>query len=209
MTLLLSFMAFGGIALLAAISPGPDFLVVSKNSIRYSRRAGMMTAVGVGSAILIHVAYTIVGVGLIIAQSILLFSAIKFLGAIYLFYLGIQLLRARGETQVPEHSGAIVGTKTDWQAFREGFLTNVLNPKATIFFVSIFTQVVSPKLPALIQGLYGVEAALIVGVWFVGLTFMLTHSAIRPHISHMQTAVLKVMGAALILLGVRLAFEHR
>src|SRR3954463_9342933 len=93
MTLLLSFITFGAIALLAAISPGPDFLVVTKNSINHSRRIGIMTALGVGSAILVHVAYTIVGVGLIISQSILLFSAIKLLGAMYLCYLGVTMLR--------------------------------------------------------------------------------------------------------------------
>lgn len=209
MLLLLSFITFGGVALLAAISPGPDFLVVTKNSISYSRRVGIMTALGVGAAILIHVAYTIVGVGFIISQSILLFSAIKLLGAIYLVYLGISLLRARSNVDLSQHAEVAAQTKTEWQAFREGFLTNALNPKATIFFVSIFTQVVSPDLPAYIQALYGLEAAIVVGAWFVALTFMLTFSPIRTRIATIQTTVLKIMGAALIALGVKLAFARQ
>ena len=209
MTLLVSFITFGGIALLAAISPGPDFLVVTKNSLNHSRRIGVMTALGVGSAILVHVGYTIVGVGLIISSSVLLFSAIKLLGAIYLCYLGISMLRPSVHGEAINIAHEAKEQKSGTAAFREGFLTNVLNPKATIFFVSIFTQVVSPTLPLAIQSLYGIEAAIIVGAWFVALLFFFTHSFIRERIAKIQTVVLKIMGAALIVLGVKLALAER
>ncbi len=208
MELLFSFGAFAVIALLAAISPGPDFLVVAKNSLAHSRSAGMWTAVGVGSALLVHVTYTLVGIGLIISQSILLFSIIKVLGAVYLIWLGASILFSRQSHEISAPQGEAV-YKAPRDAFKEGFLTNVLNPKATVFFVSIFTQFVSPQLPTLIQIAYGLEVVLIVMLWFVGLSAMLTMPLVRSGIGAVQGKLMKVMGIALILLGVKVAFSHR
>lgn len=93
------------ITLLAAISPGPDMIVVVKNAIK-SHILGYMTALGVGLAIFVHIGYCIAGIGLIISQSILLFSIIKVLGALYLLYIAYQLFRAK-----KEEIGAIENTK--------------------------------------------------------------------------------------------------
>ncbi|HEY4501490.1 MAG TPA: LysE family transporter [Candidatus Paceibacterota bacterium] len=203
-----SFGAFGVVMLLAAISPGPDFLVVVKNSLGYSRSIGIVTALGVGSAIFVHVAYTIVGIGLIVSQSILIFSVIKILGAVYLCYLGLSLLRAK-EQKIELEQTQRLSDKTVWGAFREGFLTNLLNPKAAVFFVSVFSQIVSPKLPLFLQSLYGIEAAIIVSVWFSLLAVILSYSAIRNVFGKFQTRMLQIMGVALILLGIRLAFSKQ
>ncbi len=208
MELLFSFGAFAVIALLAAVSPGPDFLVVSKNAVANSRTAGMWTAVGVGSALLIHVTYTLVGIGLIISRSILLFSIIKILGALYLIWLGATILLSKGQGQISAPHGAPT-YKSSLTAFKEGFLTNVLNPKATVFFVSIFTQFVSPTLPKIIQVAYGIEVAFIVGTWFVALSILLTVPFVQHNVGAIQAKLMKVMGAALILLGVKVAFSHR
>ena len=83
------------ITLLAVISPGPDFAMVTRNSLMLSRRAGMLTALGIGLGVLVHVTYTLVGVGLLIQQSLWLFNAIKLVGAVYLIYLGVKMLRAK------------------------------------------------------------------------------------------------------------------
>lgn len=209
MELLLSFSAFAVIAFLAAVSPGPDFLVVSKNSLSHSRAAGMWTAFGVGSALLVHVTYTLVGIGLIISQSIVLFSIIKILGALYLIWLGGNILFAKsGSHEIAASLGA-PSYKAPLVAFKEGFLTNVLNPKATVFFVSIFTQFVSPQLPKLIQVAYGLEVALIVMSWFLALSVMLTIPWISGKMGTIQGRLMKVMGVALVLLGVKVAFSHR
>jgi len=82
------------ITLLAAMSPGPDFFIVMKNALR-SKLSGYATSLGVACAILVHVAYCIAGVGIIISQSIILFQVIKILGALYLLYLSYQLLKAK------------------------------------------------------------------------------------------------------------------
>jgi threonine/homoserine/homoserine lactone efflux protein len=85
------------IHLLAVISPGPDFMMITRSSLIYSRRTGMYSAIGLGLGILVHVAYSLVGIGLVISQSIVLFTIIKYLGAIYLIYIGYKSLTAKLE----------------------------------------------------------------------------------------------------------------
>lgn len=208
MEFLTPFIAVGAISLLAAMSPGPDFAVVTKNSLFNSRKIGLFTAIGVGLGIFLHVAYSLVGIGLIISQSILLFSIIKYIGALYLLYLGFQLLMAKREQN--EVSGEKINKHVSiGAALREGFFTNALNPKATLFFLSIFTQVVDPETPLLIQALLGTEVAVIVGLWFVLLTLLITYSPVKNLFSRVHYYLMKIMGGALILLGVKLAFVTR
>ena len=207
MEYLLGAITIGIVALLAAMSPGPDFAVVTKNSILHARRAGIWTALGVGCGIFVHVAYSLVGIGLIISQSILLFSIIKYIGATYLLYLGWQLLRAK------KHDAAFPGKQSHKTpisavaAFREGFLTNALNPKATLFFLSIFTLIITSGTPLVVRALYGVEIAFIVGVWFVLLAYFLNISYVRNTFSRVQHYFERGMGAILIALGIKVALS--
>jgi RhtB (resistance to homoserine/threonine) family protein len=203
------FGAIAVISLLAAISPGPDFIVVTKNSIGGSRSVGLYTALGVGLGILSHVTYSLIGIGVIISQSILLFTAIKYIGALYLFYLAFQLLKAKKEDISSHHTAQSSVHLSKWQAIKEGFLTNSLNPKATLFFLSIFTQVIDPATPLYIQGLLGLEVAIIVGVWFCALSLIITHKTVAKTFHKIHYYLMKLMGGALILLGIKLAFENK
>lgn len=210
MELLFSFIAIGVIGLLAAMSPGPDFAVVVKNSLLYSRRAALFTSLGIGLGIFVHVAYSLVGIGFVISQSIVLFSIIKFLGAGYLIYLGIQLLSSKAAgTDMSVTKQAENNEISDAAALRQGFLTNALNPKATLFFLSVFTQVIDPSTTLIVQGLYGAEIAVIVYLWFTALTFVLTMPVAKKVFSRLQRYVAKVMGGALIFLGIKVALAAR
>ena len=198
------------ISLLAAMSPGPDFIVVTKNSIGGSRSVGLYTAIGVGLGILSHLTYSLIGIGLIISQSIILFSIIKYAGALYLFYLAYQLLKAKQHDQNNDDKKSFQPvTISKWQALKEGFFTNSLNPKATLFFLSIFTQVIDPNTPLLIQGLLGLEVAVIVGVWFCILALIITHKTIAKSFQKVHYYLMKLMGGALVLLGIKLVFENK
>lgn len=197
------------ISLLAAMSPGPDFIVVTKNSLSGSRSIGLYTALGVGLGILSHVTYSLVGIGVIISQSIILFSLIKYLGALYLFYLGYQLFKMKKVSSDNLMPDASVAQLTKGQALKEGFFTNSLNPKATLFFLSIFTQVIDPSTPLFVQGLLGVEVAVIVGIWFCALSLIITHKTVSKVFSKLHYYLMKVMAGALILLGIKLATESK
>jgi RhtB (resistance to homoserine/threonine) family protein len=197
------------ISLLAAMSPGPDFIVVTKNSMRGSRSIGLYTALGVGLGILSHVTYSLVGIGFIISQSIIVFTIIKYLGAIYLFYLAYQLLstKKKGGDDSVEAGPSLQLTK--WKAIKEGFFTNSLNPKVTLFFLGIFTQVIDPGTSLFIQGLLGLEVAVIAGIWFCTLSLIITHETVAKVFRKAHYYLMKVMGGVLVLLGIKLAFENK
>jgi RhtB (resistance to homoserine/threonine) family protein len=197
------FLTVATLHLLAVISPGPDFAMALKNSISYNRKIGIATAVGIGTAILIHVAYSIIGIGFIISQSVILYSIIKYLGAGYLIFIGYKALRSKKKTINVQYEKKEAPTLQ--KAFQIGFLTNALNPKATLFFFSLFTQVISPTTPLIIQSLYGIEMAFMTALWFTIVATIITHQKIQSKFSKVQHHTEKVFGALLILIGIKVA----
>lgn len=189
------------ITILAVISPGADFAMVTRNSMILSRRAGMLTAVGIALGVLVHVAYSVLGVGLIISRSILLFNLIKYLGAAYLVYLGVTMLRARAE--VP--GAARVRALSDLGALRVGFLTNATNPKTTLFVVSLFTQVISPQTPLLIQLGYGAFMSLAHLLWFMLVACAFSSAPAQRMVASARHHVERAIGGVLVCLGLTLA----
>ena len=124
------FLALFGVFVLAAIAPGADFACVLRESVSFGRRAGIASAIGVGSAIMVHVAYTVTGVGLIVAQSVLIFTIVKWCGAAYLVYLGVRSLTARRSSpQGLDRTAATPfgGSRSVVTSYGVGFLTNLLN----------------------------------------------------------------------------------
>lgn len=198
------FLSITVLIMLAAISPGPDFAVVTKNSLLYSRRVGIYTALGVSASLLIHAIYCILGLAIIISQSLLAFSVIKYLGAAYLIYIGIKGLIAKREAlQLDvEHSKSAI---TGLQAFYQGLLCNLLNPKAIMFLLAFFTLVVKPGHSLFVEMGYGFEIALIHMIWFSSLSIMMTHHAVKTNLSRVQFYIVKAMGAVLVTFGVRIA----
>jgi RhtB (resistance to homoserine/threonine) family protein len=203
---LLELMTVFSITLLTVVTPGPDFIVVVRNSLVYSRRAGIFTSLGVAAAVWVHIAYTLAGIGVIMSKSILLFSVVKYLGAIYLVYLGIGCVRGAKSNHEEEHarSSQPIG---DFAAFKMGFINNALNPKATLFFLSLFTQVVSSQTPIFIQILYGALVSLSCVIWFCMVAIFLNQKGIRGGFQSVQFYLEKVMGVVLIGLGVKVAFS--
>ncbi|MFH0770387.1 MAG: LysE family transporter [Candidatus Peregrinibacteria bacterium] len=196
------------IHLLAAISPGPDFIMACRNSLTYSRRTGIWTAVGFGLGIAVHIFYSLAGLALVISKSILLFNAIKFLGAGYLIYIGLKSCFSKsakieiGDQQKKEDISRLA-------AVRIGFLTNVLNPKATLFFLSLFTFVISPDVPFPV--VVSVSAIMIIDtmLWFSLVAIFLTQRRIRSTFEKFQNVFNKTLGGLLIALGVKIAFTEK
>lgn len=157
-------LAFLTITVLAVISPGADFAMVSRNSLLYSRRAGLLTALGIGAGVTVHVGYSILGVGVLVRESLALFTALKLAGAAYLVFLGLRMLLAR-EDSVAEEAAGGAGVSS-WAMLRSGFLTNALNPKTCLFVVSLFMQVIDPHTALPAQLGYGAFIALAHVAWF-------------------------------------------
>lgn len=189
---------------LAAVSPGPDFALVTKNSLIYSRRAGLYTALGVSLSLLIHAVYCILGLAIIIAHSLLLFKWIKYLGAAYLIFLGIKALLAQRDGNFIQVNAA-EESWTGFAVFREGFFCNLLNPKAIMFLLAFFTLILKPGHSLVMEIFYGIEISLIHMIWFSLLTYLLTHGSIKDYLSRIQFYIVKAMGALLVLFGCRIA----
>ncbi|MDT3251088.1 LysE family transporter [Serratia sp. root2] len=192
------------ITLLAVISPGPDFAMVSRNSLLLSRRAGVLTACGIGAGVLIHVSYTLVGVGVLIQQSLWLFTLLKAIGAAYLIYLGVSMLRHAGAAAAAS-SRADTAATSDFAALKTGFLTNVLNPKTTIFIVSLFMQVVNPQTPLSVQIGYGLFIAVAHILWFAAVALLFSAPGVNARLLRLRKGIDRAFGGLLIAFGALLA----
>lgn len=190
---------------LAVIAPGPEVILVTKDSLSKGRRYAFWLSIGIGSGTLLHVTYSLLGIGLIISQSILLFSIIKTLGALYLIYLGFLSLKAK-----PVQLDNLTGTTTNTtnfsipQVLLKGFMTSALNPKATLFFFSIFTVLISPETPLPIKIGYGFWMATINALVLIGLSSLLTLEQVRQPIQKVGVWLERAMGILLTVLGLRL-----
>ena len=201
----LEFLTIASVHLLAVASPGPDFAIVLKHSISFGRRAAIVTSIGVGAAILIHVTYSLLGIGILIKTTPVLFQAFSYVAAAYLLYLGWGAIRS----PAPKDQNNIQVEKTlqiisDGKAFVVGFLTNGLNPKATLFFLSVFAVAVSPDTPNAIKLGYGLYLAVATGIWFCVLSLFLSSKKVTEFIGEKGYWFDRVMGVVLILLAIKL-----
>ncbi|MHC1547437.1 LysE family transporter [Phyllobacterium sp. K27] len=188
------------------VSPGADFAIVVRQSVVHGRRSAIMTSIGIGSSLLFHISYTVLGLGLLVSKSLLLFGLLKWAGAAYLVYLGIKALRA----PAMEAPAGVVENVTqkrisDGRSFLLGFVTNALNPKAVLFFLSLFSALVSHETPVFIQAGYGVFMALALIAWFVAVSTFFTIQSVRDRFISWGKWFNRVTGMVFIGLGIKLA----
>lgn len=168
------------VGILAALSPGPDFVVVMKNSLGIGRKYGIATALGIASALIVHVTYTILGFTILLEKFPTLFNIIKLAGAFYLLWLGYKGIQSKAQSEKPTEINVIQRLNVSiGRGFREGFLCNVLNPKSALFFLSVFSQFIGPDTSHWMRWIYGVEIILAVGLWFIILAILISNSYFR------------------------------
>ena len=204
------FLAIASIHLLAVISPGPDFAMIVQKSLSYSRKAAVFSAVGLGLGILLHVSYSILGLGWLITQSMIAFTVLKILGASYLIFIGIKSLAAKKEPQQTLEISEKRESHKNLSSLRcifSGFMTNALNPKATIFFVSIFSQVIDEATPFSIKIFYGIEMSLVTFLWFSLIAYVFTDKRFKSWIAKWKHSIERITGIALIAFGLKLGFS--
>lgn len=198
-------LAFG----IGAVSPGPDFAMVLRQSIAHGRQAAIATSAGISTAILVHGAYTLLGIGLVVSQSIVLFSILKYVGAAYLIWLGVAALRAPAPQEPSDIDAAPRQQMSVTKAFGIGFLTNLLNPKAVLFFLSLFTTLVSAATPLSSKAFYVGSMSVMLCIWFVLVSLFFTTPRIRAGFYRMGQWFNRATGLALILLAIRVAVTQR
>jgi len=203
---LISTVAF--LNLLAVISPGPDFAMTVRNSLCYSRRSGIFTSLGISLGLGVHLTYCAAGIGYLISSSVVLFSIIKLLGGGYLIYMGIASVLAKGSRlELNEESAGADLTRL--QAFKMGFLMNVLNPKVTLFFLSLFTLVISNSTPNIIILTISLIMIITALIWFIVVSIFFTHPKIQKGFLKYEKVINRTLGGFLIFLGIKIALTLR
>ena len=194
------------IAALGMVSPGPDFFLIIKNAARYQRSAAMMTAFGIIVAIALHMSYCVAGLAVLITTTPWLFNILKYAGAAYLIWIGIHALFSRGgskiniDNQTPQE----VSLKS---AFLQGYLCNLLNPKATLFFLAVFTQVLEVNSGVGEKLWY---AGIILGlsfIWWPMLVVLIQSAPVRLALAKAQKIIDRLLGVMLIGLGLKVALS--
>ncbi|CNE71595.1 LysE family translocator [Yersinia nurmii] len=194
------------IATLGMLSPGPDFFLIIKNAARYRRSAAMMTAFGVICGVATHMSYCVAGLAVVITTTPWLFNFLKYAGAVYLIWVGIQALLSRGESKMNISNLPQLNIKMK-NAFLQGYLCNLLNPKATLFFLAVFTQILQLN-SGIGEKLW--YASIILGlavVWWPILVILIQSAPVRRALAKAQKLVDKVLGGLLIGLGIKVALS--
>ncbi len=192
------------IHLLAAASPGPDFVLVSQQTLSNGKQSGFMVSIGIALGLSVHIIYSALGLAAVIANSATALWAIKIIGGCYLLYLGLQGLRAKPA----DNTGSINAQKTiikhsNVTAIMKGFLCNAFNPKAPIYFVALFTVVLSPNLPTLHLIIYGVWMMILQLLWFSTVVVLLSRPSVNRKFQRLGHWIDRVLGGAMILMGLK------
>lgn len=209
---------------MAVVSPGPDLAVTMKSTLGGGRFSGIRTALGISAGNLIHVAYTLVGLGILLQSSPTIFRLVSLAGAAYLAYLGVMMLRSALGTwktsavtklSTTQHvsasesvaATAIIQPSKPLHPFRMGFLTNATNPKTTLFFVAIFNSMVSPNTPWAQKLGYGLWMCFVSATWFAAVSLLFSNARLRQRYTERQHWVDAILGAMLLALAVRVGIS--
>ena len=201
-------LAFAGVSLLLAVTPGPDMAVVTKNALAHGRRGVVLTTSGIGLALVVWVTATAVGLSALLRTSGEVLFALKIVGAVYLAYLGIRtLLESR-----QQRGDLLAGTPPAAPAsavFRQGFISAISNPKLGVFFVTFLPQFVLPGqavLPRLLE--LGVTFAVIGWIWMHAYGLFVTRLREVITAPRVRQWMQRVTGVVLLGFGARLAIER-
>jgi RhtB (resistance to homoserine/threonine) family protein len=196
---------------LLTLTPGIDTMLIIRNSARGGWSDGAVSSLGICSGLFIHATISALGISVILLQTAWAFTALKTAGACYLVWLGISSWR-----RVMSKSGGVIFAEpavksrsfSCWRSFREGFLSNVLNPKAIIFYMAFLPQFINPAKPALGQALMvaGIHFTIAM-IWQCLLASMIDHARSwleRPKVSKIFDSL---TGSVMIYIGARLALD--
>jgi len=190
---------------LALLSPGPDFVLVVKSAIRNKGKNAIGIALGIASANALYISLCLIGVGSILASSVTLMIVLKVIGGLFLIYLAVQALRAsKGSYEnldIVEHSYSNKVKATFLKEFITGFMSGILNPKNLLFYLSLFTVVLTPEVGLAFKVGLGIWMTVIVFLWDILIIFTLSTPKVRSKFTKLAYYIDKVTGAILGFIG--------
>lgn len=208
-----SFLAFLGVSIIVIVTPGPDTAITVRNTLLGGRGGGILTALGVATGQAIWALATAVGVVALLVASEPLFLAVKYAGAAYLVWLGMQSLRAAWAARRPEAASGERPTARrlgSGAAFRQGVISDLGNPKMAVFFASLLPQFATPG-EGMLTGLFalGLVFSLMTFLWLVFYAVAVAKAGDLLRRGRVRQAIEAATGTVLIALGLRLATEQR
>jgi RhtB (resistance to homoserine/threonine) family protein len=191
--------------ILALISPGPDTIITIKNAL-VSRKNGILTSLGIGLGNLFHIVASMLGLGLLISQSVVLYSIIKYICGAYLIYLGYKALKSSSHFDLDSEIQDLNKQKANNSIF-EGMFNSILNPKVTLFFFALFSQVISTGTSSETKIVYALYLFTATVIYFSTLSIFLNIKPIRNALQKVFGLVEKAAGVVLVFLGIKVILE--
>lgn len=206
----IDFAPFLLISVLLILIPGPDTAIVTKHALLGGRHGGVFSAIGVATGLAIWTVAAAAGVAAVLRASEVAFTALKIAGAIYLVWMGVQMLRNRGIADPEERDTTPGGRRVATKALRQGVISDLSNPKIAVFFTSFMPQFVH-------SDAHGFASLLVLGgifcvltlLWLVIYGILVGHGTAFLRRPAVRRALDRFTGVVLIAFGIRLAFEHR
>ncbi len=200
------FLTIAVLHLFAVASPGPDFILVSRQCLRYGRRIAIWTSLGIAIGILFHVALSLTGLSILLQNQPDLFWYIKLLASLYIGYLGIVSLVSKSSNKLVEDATVQAGNQL--RSVTTGLLTNVLNPKALIFFITVFAVAINKETGVFVKSLLGIYMSVATFIWFALVSILLTNKKAIERFKKAIPLLEKVTGFFLLLIAIQILFQQ-
>lgn len=186
--------------MMSLISPGPNFIIVTKTNMSVSRSAGLFAGLGLATASLSWAILAMAGIGLLVTHFQWLHLSLQLVGALYLIWLGTKMIGGAAKPLLMEESTAM-----SWHAAMcRAYLVSMTNPKSIVFFCSIFGLVMPAHVPLWFYGVVAALCFLLSALWHCSLAFCFSNQRVASYFLRFKCRIERVKGAALIILGGRL-----
>ncbi len=200
----MEFLTVASLHLFAVASPGPDFALVIRQCFRYGKRSAIWTSLGISVGILFHVSLSLIGLGLLITYQPSIFNGLKILASLYILYLGVVSIFNKSILDLDKKKKS--STTLYFRSFLSGLITNTLNPKAFLFFITVFTLVISPSTSQILQGIYGLYMSLATFLWFAMISIIFTNKSMTYKYVDFLPWIERIMGFILVIISIQILF---
>lgn len=201
--------AFLAVAVILVLIPGPDFAVVTKNALTGGRRRGWWSAIGVASSNGLQGVLAVAGLGAVIVRVEPLFEAVRWAGIAYLAFLGLQAFRSAWRGDYPlQPAGEAAGAGHSWRGWRQGFLSNITNPKVLVFYLAVLPQFLGPHAAVVTLLLFAASHAVLSLLYLLALVSVMDRARRLLGRRNVRRGLDVATGTALLGFSARLATEN-
>ncbi len=198
---LIFWLQFAAVCIAGAISPGPSLALIIRNSIKYNRLSGIITAVGHGLGMGIYAIFAVTGLSIILTTNIYIFKSIQIAGIVLLFVYGILFIVQKNKDFKIENN------QKKFNTFLQGFSISILNPKILIWFSAVFSQFIISESTLLTNSILVLTASIIDGIWYILVALIVTSYSLKDFFKIRANTIQKISGSILVIISVLLIID--